>query len=190
MSGKYIQDGNFDQLDFTINPVPAGDYENCQFNNCNFSNFVFSAFVFTECLFTACNFSMAKLAGSAFRDVKFKDCKMIGLHFESCNPFLFEAQFENCQLNLSSFYQMKIKKTKFLNCGLQEVDFTGADLTGGIFNTCDLAGATFDKTQLEKADLRTAYNYSINPELNKIKKAKFSLPGIAGLLDKYDIEID
>ena len=85
---------------------------------------------------------------------------------------------------------MKIKKTKFINCGLQEVDFTGADLTGGIFNTCDLAGATFDKTQLEKADLRTAYNYSINPELNKIKKAKFSLPGIAGLLDKYDIEID
>ncbi|CAN5768147.1 hypothetical protein BH10BAC3_BH10BAC3_24650 [soil metagenome] len=133
---------------------------------------------------------MAKLAGAALRDVKFKDCKMIGLHFESCTPFLFEVQFENCQLNLSSFYPMKIKKMNFLNCGLQEVDFTGVDLTSAIFNNCDLASATFDKSLLEKADLRTAYNYTINPELNKIKKAKFSLPGIAGLLDKYDIEID
>jgi len=33
-------------------------------------------------------------------------------------------------------------------------------------------------------------NYSIDPELNKIKKARFSTQGIAGLLDKYDIEIE
>jgi len=32
-------------------------------------------------------------------------------------------------------------------------------------------------------------NYSIDPEKNKIKKARFSTAGIAGLLDKYDIEI-
>jgi fluoroquinolone resistance protein len=43
---------------------------------------------------------------------------------------------------------------------------------------------------LEKADLRTAYNYSIDPSINKIKKAKFSLPGVVGLLSKYDIEIE
>jgi hypothetical protein len=33
-------------------------------------------------------------------------------------------------------------------------------------------------------------NYSIDPDLNKIKKARFSTQGIAGLLDKYDIEIE
>jgi hypothetical protein len=38
--------------------------------------------------------------------------------------------------------------------------------------------------------LRTSYNYSINPEVNRIKKAKFSTTGIAGLLHKYDIEIE
>jgi hypothetical protein len=43
---------------------------------------------------------------------------------------------------------------------------------------------------LEKADFRTSYNYSINPEVNRIKKAKFSTAGIAGLLCKYDIEIE
>jgi hypothetical protein len=43
---------------------------------------------------------------------------------------------------------------------------------------------------LEKADIRTSHNYTIDPEKNKVKKAKFSIHGIAGLLDKYDIEIE
>ena len=55
---------------------------------------------------------------------------------------------------------------------------------------CHDTRATFSHTILEKADFRTSFNYSINPEINRIKKAKFSLIGIAGLLDKYDIEID
>jgi hypothetical protein len=38
--------------------------------------------------------------------------------------------------------------------------------------------------------MRTSFNYSINPELNRIKKAKFSMPAVVGLLDKYDIEIE
>jgi len=50
--------------------------------------------------------------------------------------------------------------------------------------------ATFENTALEKVDLRTGFNYSINPEINRIKKAKFSLQGVLGLLDKYDIEIE
>jgi len=42
----------------------------------------------------------------------------------------------------------------------------------------------------EKADFRTAYNFSIDPEVNKINRAKFSSMNLAGLLSKYDIEID
>jgi hypothetical protein len=49
--------------------------------------------------------------------------------------------------------------------------------------------ATFENTILEKADLRTAYNYSIDPTMNKIKKAMFSKAGISGLLDRLDIDI-
>ena len=104
--------------------------------------------------------------------------------------FLFSVIFNNCQLNLSSFYGMKIKKIKFNHCGLQEVDFTGADLTEGSLNNCDLAGAIFSNTKLQKADLRTAINYSLNPDTNDIRKARFSLHGIAGLLDKYDIVVE
>lgn len=47
----------------------------------------------------------------------------------------------------------------------------------------------FDNTILEKVDLSSSSNYIIDPEKNRIKKAKFSLLGISGLLRKYDIEI-
>ena len=73
---------------------------------------------------------------------------------------------------------------------MHEVDFTECDLTATVFDNCDLLNAKFENTLLQKTDLRSAFNYTINPESNKIKKARFSLSGVAGLLDKYDIEIE
>jgi fluoroquinolone resistance protein len=70
------------------------------------------------------------------------------------------------------------------------VDFTNSDLTGLVFENCNLFGAIFENTILEKVDFRTSFNYSINPEINRIKKAKFSMVGIVGLLDKYNILIE
>jgi uncharacterized protein YjbI with pentapeptide repeats len=79
---------------------------------------------------------------------------------------------------------------KFQNCKLVEVDFSESDLSGVLFDRCDLSGATFDRTNLEKADLRTSINYLINPEINKVKKAKFSYPAVLGLLTKYDVVVE
>ena len=72
---------------------------------------------------------------------------------------------------------------------MNEVDFTEADLTQAVFANCDLLGAVFEFTNLEKADFSTAINYNIHPEQNQIKKAKFSLPAITGLLQHLDIKI-
>jgi len=115
---------------------------------------------------------------------------MLGLHFDNCNEFGLSFSFENCILNHSTFYKTKIKKTTFKNTQLQEADFTECDLTDSLFDNCDLTRATFDNTVIEKADFRTSYNYSIDPEINRIKKAKFSIYGITGLLVKYDLVID
>jgi fluoroquinolone resistance protein len=190
MSKTYIEEKTFKGEDYSEAEFPKGDYENCTFNGCNFSGTDLSEVVFSECEFIACNMSIAKMAKTALRDVKFKDCKMLGLHFENCSEFLFAVDFEKCILNFSCFYKRNLKKTKFRNSTLQEADFTEADLTGALFDSSDLGLAVFDNTVLEKADLRTAYNYAIDPDSNRIKKAKFSMSGIAGLLHKYDIEID
>ena len=78
----------------------------------------------------------------------------------------------------------------FKQCVIHEVDFTDADLSNAVFDNCDLMGSTFMNTNVEKANFSTAKNYSINPAFNKIKKAKFSVPEITGLLHQYDIVIE
>lgn len=115
---------------------------------------------------------------------------MLGLRFDTCNDFGFSVSFEDCQLNYTSFFKTKIKKTSFNNCQLLEVDFVEADLTSAVFDNCNLLLAVFENTILEKADFRTSHGYIINPEINRIKKARFSIWGIPGLLNQYDIDIE
>ena len=189
MSPAFIQDQTFDKLNFTQEALIKAEYENCTFTNCNFEETNLTEFKFIDCEFLDCNWSLAMLHGTVLRDVKFKGCKMLGLQFETCNDFGLSFSFENCQLNHSTFFQMNIKKTIFRNCQLREIDFSESNLTNVIFDDCDLAQAIFVNTVLERADFRTAYNYSIDPENNRLKKAKFSILGISGLLDKYDIVI-
>lgn len=190
MQWAYFEEKTFTKLDLTENFLAAGEYEGCAFIDCDFSGSDLSEFKFTDCEFTGCNLSLVKLTKTAFRDVSFKNSKMLGLHFENCSGFGLSFGFDNCILDHSSFYRAKLKKFVFKNSQLREVDFSGSDLTGAVFENCDLRGAIFDRTILEKADLRSAFNFAIDPETNRLKKARFSLPGITGLLDKYDLEID
>jgi uncharacterized protein YjbI with pentapeptide repeats len=86
--------------------------------------------------------------------------------------------------------KINLKKTVFKTCTFHEADFSESDLSGAIFDGCDFDRATFSYSILESADFRTSFHYIIDPETNKIKKAKFSRTEVAGLLHKYDIEID
>jgi len=70
-----------------------------------------------------------------------------------------------------------------------ETDFTKADLTDTTFGNCNLSRAFFDGTVLKNADLSSSYNFIIDPDNNDIKKAKFSVQGLPGLLVKYGIRV-
>jgi uncharacterized protein YjbI with pentapeptide repeats len=83
-----------------------------------------------------------------------------------------------------------MKKTVFAKCKLHEADFTETDLSLAVFAECDLTRAIFENTNLEKTDLRTAFNFSIDPSRNKVKKAKFSASGLSGLLGRFDLDIE
>lgn len=186
MSDKYFHDETFIKL----SSLSIGEYENCVFDNCDFSNSDISGINLVECIFTNCNLSLVKLNKTSLQNIQFKYCKIMGVRFDTCNPFGLSISFHNCQLNHSSFYKLKLKKTIFTNCHLQETDFTEADLSNAVFENCNLMQAIFLQTNLEKVDFRTAYNYSIDSERNTMKKAKFAIAGVIGLLHKYDILID
>jgi uncharacterized protein YjbI with pentapeptide repeats len=186
MSRTIFQDQTFDKQEFHL----PGEFENCTFKNCNLNGADLSSSMFAECTFAGCDLSLAKLNKTILRDVVFKDCKMLGLRFDLCNEFGLSFRLEGCVLNHSSFYKTNLKKTIFKNSQLQETDFSEADLTSAVFDQCDLRQATFDRTNLEKADFRSASNLSIDPENNRIKKARFSLINVTGLLNKYQIDIE
>lgn len=170
--------------------LQSGEYEDCMFQKAELESQDLTGCKFVDCVFEDSNLSLATLKNTSFQKVHFKNCKLQGLHFEYCNPFLFEVSFEACQLNLSSFYKIKTKGTRFSHCNLREVDFSEADFTLAIFDYCDLQGAIFDQSILEKADFRLAESFEINPSINRMKKAKFASNNIHGLISHLDILID
>ncbi len=190
MSEVYVKNKNFKGENYLENILAKGDYESCIFSECNFLNSDLSEISFHRCEFINCDLSMATITDTAFKNVKFQNCKLLGLRFDKCDSFNLSFQFENCILSFASFFKLKLKNIRFVDCKLNEVDFSKTDLTNSIFTNCDLDRAAFDDTNLENADLGTAFNFSINPEANRIKKAKFSHNNISGLLHKYDISID
>lgn len=176
-------------IDFANNRKEL-EYENCHFLNCNFTGADLSNIKFIECEFEACNFTQTKWVNTSIQSCEFKTCKMLGLDFSGLNLFLLSLSFEECQLNLSNFYQLKLKRTNFLNCQLQETDFTEANLSQSSFERSQLRGAIFDHTNLTEVDFRLSESFSIDPENNTIKKAKFLKETLPGLLDKYKIRIE
>ncbi len=185
-----IEEQTFNKINFREEKLTKADYELCSFETCDFSNSDLSNIKFIECEFIDCNLSSSNTHDTAFQNVKFEDCKMLGLQFDKCDSFGFEISLENCQLDHTSSYKMKLNNFKVVNSKLIDVDFTEANLSGVQFETCDLQNAIFERSNLEKCDFRTAFNYSIDPENNRIKAAKFSVEGVSGLLAKYQIVID
>ena len=190
MIENYFESEEYSKTDFTNKKIKKGEYDNCTFINCNFEGIHASNIQFVECKFIDCNFSNTIVKDTAFKVVDFINCKMIGVKFNECDPFLLQLSFKDCQLNYTSFYKLKIQNTKFKNCNLEEADFTETILTSALFETCDLKNTTFDSTNLEKVDFRTAFNFEMNPQQNSLKGARFSKENVQGLLSVYKIIVE
>ena len=114
----------------------------------------------------------------------------MGVDFGACLPFLFAVTFERCSLDYSHFIKCRLKKTEFKECTIREADFTEADLADASFLDCDLSNTVFGRTNLTHADFRTARNYTIDPDENTVRRARFSLSGVAGLLRKHELILE
>ena len=186
-STDYILNTEFKGIVYNENEISYKEYENCAFIDCNFTNCIFLAASFIDCKFVNCNFNGAKINHTSLRTVYFNKCKISDVNFAMIDKFIFEIHFKDCILDFSKFYALKLKGTTFTNTSLVAVDFMAADLSEVVFENCDLYRSEFDKAIANKTNFKTSFNYTINPEKTKIKKAIFSLEGVKGLLYKYDI---
>jgi uncharacterized protein YjbI with pentapeptide repeats len=189
IKSEYIYENQYHKLVYAVADLNYKEFECCKFVGCNFSDCAFQTVTFIDCLFEDCNFSGAKINFVAFRTVVFNSCKIEDVNFAMCDKLIFEIEFNNCILDFSKFYSLKIKGTNFSNCRLIAVDFMGTDLTGVVFDNCDLYKAEFDLAIANKTNFKTSKNYTIDPSKTKLKKAVFSLVNVKGLLHKYDIEV-
>lgn len=185
----YFEDKIFDGPAAQAGDVAPGTYEGCQFTAIDWTGSDLSGFAFIDCRFEKCNLSNTALVQTRISGCNFTQCKCIGTYFDKSSPAIFSAFFTNTVLDLSGFHGLNLKSCRFLNCSLQEVDFSEANLSGLQLDNCNLAGALFDHSRLEGTDFSTAYDYRIDPAQNSIKKAIFTTAGLVGLLYPYDIVI-
>ncbi len=145
---------------------------------------------FDACTFKNCDLSMVKFGQIGFDKVQFNDCKMVGADFTNAKDFLFAVDFTNCILDYTAFMKKKNRKCHFKNCSLKGADFSEADFTSAIFERCDLSTAVFMRSVLNGANFAPSYNFTIDPEKNQLRKAKFSADGLVGLLTNYGIVVE
>lgn len=180
---------SFKSIDYTEKKIRNTEFYKCKFEGCIFLKSDLIGISFEDCTFGNCNFSMAKIQGAGFRNAVFNGCKVLGVDFSECNKFMFSFLFSDCQLDYSTFCGTKLMKTNFDKCSLKETDFSDVNLSSSKFIDCDLSGTVFSNTILDKVDFRTAKNYSIDPEFNQLKKAKFSSYNLEGLLFKHQLDV-
>lgn len=176
------------QVDFSTGPMKRTEFEGCEFISCHFSDL--SKLSFIDCVFKTCNLSNAKAIDSHLRNCSFKDCKLLGTNFSRAKELTFEVHFENCLMDYASFDKKKMHQSSFKHCKLHGANFTQADASKCTFAQCDFYEALFSGTNLGGVDLSSCVNFIIDPELNNIKKARFALNALPGLLQRYDIRVE
>ncbi|MVM37821.1 pentapeptide repeat-containing protein [Spirosoma sp. HMF3257] len=166
------------------------EFEHCTFKKLDLSRIECTNSNFINCRFDDCNLTRVGLGNVKLYDVSFFSCKLAYVDFGQCNAFGFHVNFQECQLDNTAFLNRKLKKAKFVDCSIIEAHFIRCELVGALFKNCNLEFAKFDGNDLTQVDFSSSYNIELNPDENKVKKAKFSLQNLPGLLTKYDLIIN
>ncbi|MCP3967235.1 MAG: pentapeptide repeat-containing protein [Lentisphaerae bacterium] len=184
------EDETFKQINATGLVFGKKEFFGCTFKNCDFSKSNLTNAVFEDCTFNSCNLSLCNVLNTSFRMIEFKHCKLTGIDFCDVNTFSLDIKFYNSRVQMCSFSDLDLKGGCFKFCQIFESDFFGTNLQKVSFQNSDLAQSKFQDVNLEKANLKGAKNYQINPLINIINGAIFSLPEAISLLNAFEIKLD
>lgn len=165
-------------------------FRDCEFVDCDFSGSKLSKCQFSDCEFKQCNFSNAKLYATKISEAYFVECKMDGIDFTTCNQMLFSINLKRCKIAYGIFSGLQMSGYNLSGSALTNCLFEETDLSRANLSDCDLKGSTFDRTNLTSADLRSSTGYQIDPNTNKISKARFSYPEVLSLLKPFGVVVE
>ncbi len=195
LKGPLHTDETFTGARWVDERIEGLEFDSCVFERCVLHGSTFAHCRFGSCRFIGCDLSNAKVPSTRFRDVEFRSTKLIGIDWTKADGMsdraaMASTTFTECVLDLSSFYGLNLRGTTMERCSAKEIDLTEADLRDAVCRGTDFAGARFHGTDLENADLSGALNYAIDPRVNKVKRARFTLPEAAALLRGLDVIIE
>ncbi|GAB1483233.1 hypothetical protein MASR2M78_20490 [Treponema sp.] len=90
---------------------------------------------------------------------------------------------------LCNFSDLHMKKNKIINSVIEECFFQSTFLVEANFSGSTFSDTLFHNCDLQKANFLDARGYNIDPVVNKVRKAKFSVPEVLNLLNGFGIEI-
>jgi uncharacterized protein YjbI with pentapeptide repeats len=170
------------------------EFDECRFVGCRLTESELRGCRFVDCAFEQCDLSLMHLPRSTLSACRFEDSKIIGVNWtEAAWPetrLWVPIGFERCVLNHSTFLGLNLSEVRIVRCTVHDVDFREADLTKADFTDSDLRGSHFVNTDLTGADLRSARSYRIDPRVNTLKGARFSLPEAVSLLEGLGIDLN
>ena len=191
LAGEVFDHQTFSRLTLTENVLKKKSFTDCVFEHCHLFEVRFEACRFERCSFLHCDLSMSKVDGCIWLGVAFEQCKLMGVNWARIKElFPPKVRFSECVLTYGSFMELDLKEVSFCKCKATEVNFCESDLSGVIFEHTDLAGSDFLHTNLSQADFRSAKNYKLNLNDNRVEGAKFAFPEAISLLKSFGVEVD
>jgi fluoroquinolone resistance protein len=174
--------------------LQSAEIHDCTFKQCSFVSAVLSECRFIHCTFKDCDFSLAQIPGCLLSGLQFDRCKLVGINWTEADWTSVRLgeplAFKECALNHSTFIGLDLQEVRMTDCTVIGVDFREANLSLADFSGSDLQESLFLHTDLTRANLNTARNYTIAPAENKLSKARFALPEALSLLYNLDILLD
>lgn len=177
---EYFEE-EFEGVEFSESLLTHIEFDGCLFKNCTFRAAEFKSCKFTECRFEGCDLSLMKVNDSIFNDVVFENSKVMGVDFSHLSEPV-EIHFKECNVNMSSFYNLDMRHAKVVNCTLHDVDFVQTNLEKADCSGSDFMGALFGRTNLKSTNFSSAKNYMINPNENLVANMQVSLPHASSFL--------
>lgn len=190
METESFEGQSFDHLDIHEHPIAGNEYSSCRFEGCDFTEADLSRCRFEDCRFVACNFSNPIVARSRFADSSFEECKIVGLNFGNCDQLVFDVGFEGCRLQSCNFSSLKMKGAAFRRCAIDSCFFEDGYLVDAAFDDSVFSLTLFHACDLTRASFRGARGYSIDPRVNKVEKAVFSVPDVLALVECFGVRIE
>lgn len=183
----------FTDLSMEQDSISRKTFESCVFESCDFTEAFFDGCTFKDCQFRKCKLTAVNVRNSSFSEVQFYESKVLGVDWTKAywrglqlGAPLF---FEECLLNASSFYGLKLSGIVIEDCRAHDVDFREATISRGRFTGTDLTNSLFVNTNLTGADFNGATNYDIDVKKNTIKNAIFCRYEAVSLLTSLGIKL-